>query len=163
MIYQRVLPNNQKPFLITIIVHILDMLFVLLVPSFGLSDNNPTVLVRKNAEKVSNTSVFLFAPWKKVDTNALIADLNRIPWSILDTYSNDPDEILNTWIKLVLDVADTHSPMKKKRVKSPDKPSWLTNEIQGANKHRDHLKNLLDHGKIQELLLIRPEQRLCIW
>lgn len=85
MIYQHVLPNNQKPFAITIIVHILNMLFVLLVRSFGLSDHNPTVLVRKSAEKVSNTSVFLFA------------GLNRIPCSILDTYSNDPDEMLNTW------------------------------------------------------------------
>ena len=97
MIYQHVLPNNQKPFAITIIVHILNILFVFLVRSFGLSDHNPIVLVRKSAEKVSNTSAFLFAPWRKVDTNALIADLNRIPWSILDTYSNDPDEMLNTW------------------------------------------------------------------
>ena len=31
---------------------------------------------------------------KKVDTNPLIADLNRIPLSILDTYSNDPGEML---------------------------------------------------------------------
>ena len=38
--------------------------------------------------------------------------------------------------------------MKKKRVKSPDKRSWLTNEIQEAIKHRDHLKKLLDRGKI---------------
>ena len=28
----------------------------------GLSDHNPTVLVRRNAEKVANTSGFLFAP-----------------------------------------------------------------------------------------------------
>ena len=42
----------------------------------------------------------------------------------------------------------THSPMKKKRVKLPDKPSRLTNEIQEANKHRDHLKKLVDHEKI---------------
>ena len=81
-----------------------------------------------------------FHSLKKVDTNALIADLNRIPWSILDTCSNDPDEMLNTWIKLVLDVVDTHAPMKKKGVKSPDKPSWLMNEIQEAIKHRGHLK-----------------------
>ena len=38
--------------------------------------------------------------------------------------------------------------MKKKRVKLPDKPSWLTNEIQEANKHRDHLKKLVVHEKI---------------
>ena len=81
-----------------------------------------------------------FRSLKKVDTNALIADLNRTPCNILDTYSNDLDEILNTWIKLVLDVVDTHAPMKKKGVKSPDKPCWLMNEIQEAIKHSDHLK-----------------------
>ena len=56
--------------------------------------------------------------------------------------------MLNTWIKLVLDVVNTPPPMKKKRVKLPDKPSWLTNDIQEANKHRDHLKKLVDHEKI---------------
>ena len=56
--------------------------------------------------------------------------------------------MLNTWIKVVLDVVDTHGPMKKKRVRSPNKPSWLTNEIQEAIKHHNHLKKLLDHGKI---------------
>ena len=44
---------------------------------------------------------------KKVDINGLIADLNKISWSILDTYSNDPDEMPYTWNKLVLDVVDT--------------------------------------------------------
>ena len=81
-----------------------------------------------------------FRSLKKVDTNALIADLNRTPCNILDTYSNDLDEILNTWIKLVLDVVDTHAPMKKKGVKSPDKPSWLMKGIQEAITHRGHLK-----------------------
>ena len=91
-------------------------------------------------QKKWQTHLDFFRSLKKVDTNALVADLNRIPWSILDTYSNDLDEMLNTWIKLVLDVFDTHTPIRKKRVKSPDRPSWLTNEIQEAIKHRDHLK-----------------------
>ena len=90
--------------------------------------------------KVANTFGFQFRSLKKVDTNALIADLNRIPGSIPNTYSNKSDKMLNTWIKLVLDVVDTHAPMKKKRVKSPDKPSLLTNEIQEAIKHHKHLK-----------------------
>ena len=76
---------------------------------------------------------------KKVDTNALIADLNKISWSILDVYSNNPDEMLYTWIKLVLDVIDTHAPVKHKRVKTSAKPSWLTNEILEAIKNRDSL------------------------
>jgi len=86
-----------------------------------------------------------FRSLKRVDTNTLIADLKRIPWSILDIkfYSNDPDEMLYIWYKLVLDFIDTHAPVKKRRVKTRDEPSWLTNEIQEAIKHRDHLKKII--------------------
>ena len=114
------------------------------VPSFGLSDHNPTILAckqnlnlrRKNNGKHKWIS---FRSLKKVDTNALIADLNKISWSILDVYSNNPDEMLYTWIKLVLDVIDTHAPVKHKHVKTSAKLSWLTNEILEAIKNRDSL------------------------
>ena len=39
-------------------------------------------------------------------------------------------------------------PVRKKRVKTPDKPSWLTTEILQTIKHRDPLKKLVDQGKI---------------
>ena len=95
----------------------LKHVFCTSVPSFGLSDHNPTVVVRKqNANLRCRTggkqAWISFRSLKKVDTNALIADLNRIPMNILDTYSNDPDEMLSTWIKLVLDVVDTLAPVK---------------------------------------------------
>lgn len=89
-----------------------------------------------------------FRSLKRVDTNTLIADLKRIPWSILDINSNDPDEMLYTWNKLVLDVIDSHAPVKKRRVKTRDKSSCLTSEILEAIKHRDHLKKLFEQGKI---------------
>ena len=111
------------------------------------SRGTPAIL-KSHAEKSGKHVWISFRSLKKVDTSALIADLNRTPCNILDTYSNDLGEILNTWIRLVLDVVDTHAPMKKKRVKSPDKPSWLMKGIQEAIKNRDHLKKLLDHGKI---------------
>ena len=87
---------------------------------------------------------------KKVDTITLIADLNKIPWSILDVYSNYPDEMLYTWIKLVLHVIDTHVPVKHKRVKTSAKPPWLRNEILEAIKNRDsRLKKHLERGRRQ--------------
>ena len=52
---------------------------------------------------------------KRVDRNAHIADLKWYTCSILDIYSNDPDEMLYIWNKLVLDV---NAPVKKKRVKT---------------------------------------------
>ncbi|XP_067030724.1 uncharacterized protein [Acropora muricata] len=66
----------------------------------------------------------------------------------IDLLHNDLDEMLYIWNKLVLDFIDTHAPVKKRRVKTRDEPSWLTNEIQEAIKHRDHLKKLFDQGKI---------------
>lgn len=120
------------------------------VPSFGLSDHNPTILVRKqNAHlrcRKGGHAWISFRSFKRVDTNTLIADLKTIPWSILDIYSNDPDEMLYIWNKLVLD--DTNAPVKNGRVKTRDKPSWLTNEILEAIKHHNDLKKLCDQGKI---------------
>ena len=51
----------------------------------------------------------LFCSSKKFDTNVLITNLNNIPRSILDLYSDDSDEMLDTWIKLVLGDIDTHT------------------------------------------------------
>ena len=53
------------------------------VPSFGLSDRNPTFLVRKQnvnlrRKKNGKHEWISFHSLKKVDTNALIADLNKI-------------------------------------------------------------------------------------
>ena len=93
-----------------IIFHFLNIFFVL---RFLALQSNSLILRKQNANskcrKGGKHVGISFRSLKKVDTIALIADLNRIPWSILETYSNDPGEMLNTWIKLVLDVVDTHT------------------------------------------------------
>ena len=69
-------------------------------PVLGLSDHNPTVLERKqNANLKSNKKshfTITYRSLKKVDIKSLIKDLNEVLWSVLDTYGNDPDEMLST-------------------------------------------------------------------
>ena len=77
-------------------------------PAFGLSDHNPTILVRKQNANLKSTKKAHFTvpyrPLKKLNVNSLIKDLNEVPWTVLDTF--DPDEMLSTWEALVLDVVD---------------------------------------------------------
>ena len=67
-------------------------------------------------------------------------DLNKIPWSVLDTFNDDLEEMLATWISLFLEAVDRHVPVKHLRVKSLEKPIWLTDEILHQIRERDDLK-----------------------
>ncbi|XP_068712977.1 uncharacterized protein [Montipora foliosa] len=124
-------------------------------PSFGLSDHNPTILVRKQNANLKSTKkahfTVTYRPLKKLNADSLIKDLNEVPWTVLDTFDNDPDEMLATWEALVLDVVDRHAPLKSVRVKSMKKPSWLSDQILRAIKERDRLKKELEKGRIQKV------------
>ena len=122
-------------------------------PVFGLSDHNPTILVRKqNANlKVAKQCHYtiIFRPLKNVDVCNLINDLNELPWSVLDTFGNNPDEMLSMWITLVFSIVEQHAPGKSLLVKSLKKPSWLSDEILNAIKERDELKKRLQRGLVR--------------
>ena len=124
-------------------------------PAFGLSDHNPTILVRKQNANLKSTKkahfTVTYRPLKKLNVNSLIKDLNEVPCTVLDTFDNDPDEMLSTWEALVLDVVDWHAPLKSVRVKSMKKPSWLSDEILTMIKERDRLKKELEKGRIQRM------------
>ena len=124
-------------------------------PAFGLSDHNPTILVRKQNANLKSTKkahfTVTYRPLKKLNVNSLIKDLNEVPCTVLDTFDNDPDEMLSTWEALVLDVVDRHTPLKSVRVKSMKKPSWLSDEILTMIKERDRLKKELEKGRIQRM------------
>ena len=91
----------------------------------------------------------IYRSLKNLNVNSLIKDLNEVPWTVLDTFDDDPDEMLSTWEALVLDVVDQHAPLNSVRVISMKKPSWLSNEILTAIKECDRLKKELEKGRIQ--------------
>ena len=112
-------------------------------------------MVRKQNANLKSTKkahfTVTYRPLKKLNKNSLIKDLNEVPWTVLDTFDNDPDEMLSTWEALVLDVVDRHAPLKSVRVKSMKKPLWLSDEILRAIKERDRLKKELEKGRIQRM------------
>ena len=87
-------------------------------------------------------------PLKNLNVNSLLKDLIEVPWTVLDTFDHDPDEMLSTWEALVLDVVDRHAPHKSVRVKFM---MWLLDEILTAIKERDRLKKELENGRIQRM------------
>ena len=89
-----------------------------------------------------------YRPLKNLNVNSLLKDLNEVPWTVLDTFDHDPDEMLSTWEALVLDVVDRHAPHKSVRVKFM---MWLLDEILTAIKERDRLKKELENGRIQRM------------
>ena len=81
---------------------------------------------------------------------------NEVPWTALETFDNDRDEMLSTcWealkVAIVLDVVDRHAPLRSVRVKSMKKPSWLSDKILTAIKERDRVKKKLEKGRIQRI------------
>ena len=77
--------------------HVLDCLIL----SFGLSDHNRTILIRKqNANlrsKKNNHITINYRCLKKIDEKILQNDFEAVPWSTLDMFSDDPDKMLKTW------------------------------------------------------------------
>ena len=112
-------------------------------------------MVRKQNANLKSTKkahfTVTYRPLKKLNADNLIKDLNEVPWTVLDTFDNDPDEMLATWEALVRDVVDRHAPLKSVRVKSMKKPSWLSDQILRAIKERDRLKKELEKGRIQKV------------
>ena len=53
---------------------------------------------------------------------------------------NDPDEALAIWYDASLPVVNKHAPLRRKRVKHPKLPPWLTKDIIQAMALRDKLK-----------------------
>ena len=69
--------------------------------------------------------------------------------SFTDVYQyTEPDKALAAWYYIFSSIFDKHAPAKIKRVKSRDKPPWLTDEIKEAIHVRDNL--LKSSGKGEE-------------
>ncbi len=77
-----------------------------------------------------------FRSYKSYDRDAFLKDLNNVPWHLVYSEDNVDDAVL-TWNKLFLDVADSHAPIKRCRVKGVRSP-WMTNAISEGMQNRDY-------------------------
>lgn len=62
--------------------------------------------------------------------------LKQFSWHIVDNENNVNDPVL-TWNRLFTDVADSHAPLKKCRVKGTPAP-WMNNKIAEAMRDRNY-------------------------
>ena len=58
-----------------------------------------------------------------------------------DVYKfNNPDDALSVWYDIVMPIINVHAPLRKKRIKNPKLPPWLTRDVIAAMAVRDLLK-----------------------
>ena len=63
-----------------------------------------------------------------------------VPWHLIEQEHN-PDTAWDIWQHMFLDIANSHAPLKKKRVKGISSP-WITPELKRLMFQRDKLKKL---------------------
>ena len=111
------------------------------VVSLSISDHSLIYSVLKARVPKATPRTIEYRSFKGFDENALSQDLKNVPWHIVDDESNVNDAVL-TWNKLFTEVADSHAPLKKRRVKGTT-ASWMNNKIAEAiaififGKHRN--------------------------
>ena len=53
---------------------------------------------------------------------------------------DNPDDALSVWYDIIMPIINVHAPLRKKRVKHPKLPPWLTRDVITAMAVRDRLK-----------------------
>ena len=67
------------------------------------------------------------------------SDISCAPFSNVYSF-NDPDDAMLAWYNIFMPIIDKHAPLRKKRVKHPKLPPWLTKDVIVAMAIRDRLK-----------------------
>ena len=68
-----------------------------------------------------------------------LQDLNSAPFAAVFSVS-DPSKALSAWYEAFLPVIEKHAQLRRKRVKHPTLPQWLSTDIIKAMKTRDKFK-----------------------
>ena len=86
--------------------------------------------------------------YKNYDRNGFIDDSANVPFHIVDLF-DDPDDQVNAFNHLFLQVLDEHAPIKQIRIKSRPNP-FITPEIKGLMNMRDmwHKKAMKTNNKL---------------
>ena len=112
------------------------------VDDLSISDHQPvncTWRVKLQKIKKNKHTCITYRSFKRFNESAFFADLSKVPFANVFN-SSDPNEALNIWYELFLPTLNKHAPLRRKRVKHPTMPPWLSQEIINAMALRDKLK-----------------------
>ena len=120
-------------------------------PVTGVSDHYPVCCTwSKKGVKIPKLgdTLLTYRSVAKFDETTYLADPRSAPFSEVYNHT-DPDDALNIWYSIFNNILERHAPQKRKGIKYPIKPEWLTPEIRDAMRYRDYLLrlNLFDEYK----------------
>ena len=83
-----------------------------------------------------------FCNMRKYDKSPFQENLKQIDWkTILNTYTNDPSGMANTFQEMFSSVLNAHAPIKQRRVRK-EFAHWLIPNIRKTMETRDRLKRI---------------------
>ena len=105
----------------------------------SLSDHSLVFCVFKAGITKAPPRIIEYRSYKHYNKQSFLQDLKYVNWSTLVDV-NDVDNSVNSWCKCFTDLADTHAPIKKMKVRGISIP-WMTAELSRAMQDRNyHLK-----------------------
>ena len=107
-----------------------------------ISDHNPILcnLSCRSPKGTQKSHTYIqHRSFKHFDKEHFLYDLSKTNFDNVTNFS-DPDEATTAFLTTLLPVIDKHAPIRRKRVKHPTLPNWMTPDIMSAMKKRDQLK-----------------------
>ena len=102
-----------------------------LVSTASISDHSPIFCIWSfklpKRQSKGHTSIE-YRSFKNFDVESFLSDVSAMPFDSVFNY-NDPSEALTFWYNAFLPVVNKHAPLRRKRVKHPKLPPWLTKDI----------------------------------
>ena len=112
------------------------------VSDISISDHCPVVCTWscKTARKLAKGHATIqYRSFKHFNQGNFLQDLNSAPFAAVFSVS-DPSKALSAWCEAFLPVIEKHATLRRKRVKHPTLPLWLSADIIKAMKTHDKLK-----------------------
>jgi exonuclease III len=108
------------------------------VIQMGISDHFMPYCVHKSTLPKRKPKSLYVRNYKRYDPTAFTEYVEKLPWLTMEAF-DDPQDMLDIFVKMFCDAADKFAPMMHKQVKGIDTP-WLCGEIRKLMTERDITK-----------------------
>ena len=87
-----------------------------------------------------------YRKYNNFNSATFLSDLQNAPWLTIGAENISMDQYLQSFISTFTKIIDKHLPLVTKRIKRPNQPEWITNNILLAiNKRENSKKNKDEH------------------
>ena len=127
------------------------------------SDHLP-ILLQLNASisHPSSPTLVTLRSFKNFDSSYFEEDLSYVPWQIIDLF-DDPDDKVEVFTHLFVDILDKHAPFKTVRVKKNPTP-WISKKIKKEMDRRDRLFRFYRRNpSTPSLEIFKAQRNRIVW